>query len=531
MHLHRGLLRHAGLAWLLICAALLGGCASLPEPTPRPPARAFSEVQSTPLGKLAATAAPSPEISGFRLLVSGDDAFGSLAALADNAQRSLDLQYYLIHTDGSSRALMQRVRAAADRGVRVRLLLDDMNTSGQDAGLLQLTAHPNIEVRVFNPFPAGRGAIFSRVLASINDVSRINQRMHNKMFVADNALAITGGRNLGDAYFVRNKSSNFLDIDFIVAGPAVRRLSQTFDAFWNNPLAYPIAAVAKVPPEEPSASDTSRSLVPPRSLLPPAPPALVLPEATPVPDVPFAGELARGELKLVWAGAKVLADRPSKIGPDRDPVPAPQEVIADDVESLMRSARKEMILISPYFVPGERGVALVRELCGRGVKVRILTNSLATTDAPAVHIGYARYRKALLAQCTELYEMRPHLEDPQRNSVGAFGSSQASLHAKVMVIDGATVLVGSMNMDPRSEKLNTEMGVVVRSAVIADQLARTFEEVTQSSYRLSLTADQSLRWTTSTPGAEPQALSEPEAKLWIKLGVKLLSPFAPDEML
>jgi len=520
--------------WLLrlSCLALVGatqaGCASLPAPQPRAPVKAFAEPQATPLGQLAAAAAPSPEVSGFRLMVSGEDAFGSLAALADHAQRSLDLQYYLIHTDGTSRALMQRVHAAADRGVHVRLLLDDLNTSGQDAGLMKLTEHPNIEVRVYNPFPAGRAAILSRVLASITDVSRINQRMHNKMFVADNALAITGGRNLGDAYFVRNANSNFLDIDLIVAGPAVRRLSATFDAFWNNPLAYPIDLVAEQPLSERMAPDSSPVATTPAG----APSLPELPPAAAIPVVPFAQELARGQLKLTWAGgSRVLADKPSKIDPGRTTEAAPQDVISDDVVSLMRSARKEVILISPYFVPGERGVAMVQDLCKRGVRVRILTNSLATTDALAVHIGYARYRPALLASCTELYEMRPHLNGGHRVNVGAFGSSQASLHAKVLVVDGATSLVGSMNMDPRSEKLNTEMGVVVRSPQIAQELTRTFEAVAMSCYRLSLGEGQVLRWTTSVPGAQPRPDSEPEAKAWTKLAVKVLSPFAPDEML
>ncbi len=526
------------------CVLLQAGCASLPPPQAREPDHAFAAPQTTPLGKLAvaaSTAASAPGVSGFRLLVDGGEAFGTLAALTDRAQRSLDLQYYLIHSDGSSRALIQRVRAAADRGVKVRLLVDDLNTSGQDAGFLRLTAHPNIELRIYNPFPAGRASTISRVLTSITDITRINQRMHNKMFVADNALAVTGGRNLGDAYYVESQDSNFLDIDLIVAGPAVRTLSATFDAFWNNPLAYPIAAIAGTEPIAPlpaeaspqtaaSATDATASaatLSASADKVAPGPSSTE--SVTAIPSEGFARELAQGQLNLVWASSHVLADQPSKIGNEGELTS--NQAIADDVESLMRSAKKEVILMSPYFVPGERGVALITSLVQRGVKVRILTNSLATTDAPAVHIGYARYRVPLLEQGIELYELRPHLNATRRTRIGAFGSSQASLHAKVLVVDGATSLVGSMNMDPRSEKLNTEMGVVVRSTVISKQLAQTYQDLSTSAYRLSLTADKTVQWTASGINAPPASTDEPEASLWLKLGLKLLAPFAPDEML
>jgi len=494
----------ARLAFALLCAIALAGCASLPPPELREPVTAFAEPQATTLGRLAASAAAAPDLSGFRLLVSGEDAFGALAALADHAERSLDLQYYLVRSDASSHALMRRVLAAAHRGVRVRLLLDDLNTAGQDAGLLRLTAHPNIEVRLYNPFPAGRMSTLARVLASITDISRINQRMHNKLSVADNALAITGGRNVGDAYFVHSVQSNFVDIDIVVAGPAVRQLSASFDSFWNSPMSYPAKAVVDMDP--PSAeADTP------------------LPAAASIPSVSFAEELSRNELTLEWAPSEVFADKPI----DK---PIKAQGISGDVASLLRTAQKEVILISPYFVPGERGVAMARELTQRGVKLRVLTNSLASTDAPVVHIGYAHYREALLALGVELHELHPHLGAP-RGIIGAFGSSQASLHAKVVVIDGKTALVGSMNMDPRSRRLNTEMAVLVHSSAIAQRLIEVYDEVCASSYRVSLAEDKTLRWSSSGPGAPPPATSEPEAGLWLKLAVKLLTPFAPEELL
>ncbi len=499
--------RRRGQAALLcaLCALALTGCASLPPPQPRAPEAAFASPETTTFGRLAAAAAPAPEVSGFRLLISGEDAFGALATLIDQAERSLDLQYYLIRSDASSRSLLRRVHAAADRGVRVRLLLDDLNTTGQDAALLRFTAHPNIEVRLYNPFPAGRVSTIGRVMASLTDLTRINQRMHNKMLVADNALAVTGGRNIGDAYFVNSVASNFLDVDLLVAGPSVRSLSATFDQFWNSPTAYPVEAVAERPDAH---TNTEAGTPPPRA-----------PRAVASAPAALAEELARGELKLVWADARVLADSPLKA-----------EAMTADLASLLRSARKEVIIISPYFVPGPRGVALARELTQRGVRLQVLTNSLASTDAAVVHVGYARYREALLALGVELHELRPYL-DTQRNVTSAFGSSQASLHAKVVVVDGVAALVGSMNMDPRSQKLNTEMGVLVRSPQIAQQLVQVFDEVvTSSSYRLSLAEDNSLRWTSTGPDARVSS-SEPEAGFWRKLTVKMLSPFAPDELL
>jgi cardiolipin synthase C len=522
---------------LLFCLTGVGGCASLPPPQPRPPVQALADPENTALGKFVAANAPSPGISGFRVLASGEDAFAALSALADRAQKTLDLQYYLIHSDESSRALMQRVRAAADRGVRVRLLLDDLNTAGQDDALMRLTQHPRIEVRLYNPFPSGRIATLSRVMASLTDAGRINHRMHNKMFVADNALAATGGRNLGDAYFVQSAQSNFLDIDVLVAGPAVRALSKVFDGFWNDPLAYPIGVVTgTAPAASATAAPASEASAPdhPASALAGEPAASAPAIVAAAAKSPLGSELARNQLKLVWAPSRVLADKPTKASaPATEEAPAaPQEVISDDVEGLLRGARNEVVLISPYFVPGARGMALIEDLKRRGVHLRVLTNSLATTDAPAVHIGYARYREQMLKAGVELRELRVHLDLP-RSKVGSFGSSQASLHAKVLVIDQRDVLIGSMNMDPRSARLNTEMGVVMHSPEIARQMLQLHDEVASAnSYRLSLDPDGRLLWTLTPPGGVPQVLnSEPEASLWLKLTVKLLSPFAPEEML
>src|SRR6202789_3211698 len=233
-------------SWLIGAILILAGCAGLPQHVKKYPSEALQSPQNTELARVVAASedGSSKNLSGVRLLASGDEALDSLIALADHAQKTLDVQYYIIHQDESARILLEHVREAADRGVRVRVLVDDLNTAGEDRRFLHLGHHANIEVRVFNPFPGGRSATWSRILTSISDIPRINHRMHNKLFVADNELAITGGRNIGDEYFTLDKRSNFIDLDVVAAGPIVPQLSASFDAFWNSKYAYPIASLA-----------------------------------------------------------------------------------------------------------------------------------------------------------------------------------------------------------------------------------------------------------------------------------------------
>lgn len=528
-------LAHASLRLMagLLLGGLIAGCAGLPPPVDQPRTQAFDQPEATRLGRLAHAAAPHPAYSGIRLLVSGEDALSTLVTLADQAERTLDLQYYLITNEASSRTLLRRVHAAAQRGVRVRLLVDDLNTAGEDESLMCLTRHPRIEVRLYNPFPAGRFSTVTRILTSLTDIQRINQRMHNKMFIADNALGVTGGRNIGDAYFVQSPTSNFVDLDVLAAGPVVRGLSATFDAFWNGPLAYPVTALVKQAPDCAGAvaARPAAPAAPPSEPGAPAPAPSVARDAAPVPPSALAAELARGELSLQWVPAVVLADEPSKIASEGQPDQS--ETIADDIMALMRSAQRELLVISPYFVPGPQGVVLVKELRERGVQVRVLTNSLAATDAPAVHIGYSRYRPDLLHLGVELHELRPSLGRP-RTRLGSYGSSASSLHAKAVVVDRRTVLIGSMNMDPRSARLNTEIGLVMRSPVLAAELVRLYEDVARaSSYRLELVSPESgvLRWRSAVAEVPSVEGREPGAGLGTQLMLMMLAPFAPEEML
>src|SRR5580698_2056175 len=509
--------------WLALALTILTGCASLPQHVKKPPSAALNDPQDTTLGRMVAESEEGKgrNLSGIHLLSSGDEALDSLVALADHAERTLDIQYYIIRQDESARALLQHVRSAADRGVRVRLLVDDLNTSGEDRRFMHLGQHPNVEVRVFNPFPGGRPAILFRILTSISDIPRINHRMHHKIFFADNALAITGGRNIGDEYFTPHAHSNFIDLDLVGAGPIVPQLSASFDAFWNSKYAYPIASVADPAPAAPPEA--------PQVPVPTAP-GVVQAQGVAEEDADWLRyELDAHLLKLIWAPATVLADRPAKIASDVSP--DQEETIANNIAALMRSAQQEILVISPYFVPGKEGVALMRELIARGVHIRIITNSLASTDAPLVHNGYARYRVALLKMGVELSEVRPRLGQ-KRARFHPFRSANASLHAKAFVIDQRTVFIGSLNMDERSARFNSELGLVMRSPEIARQVTSLLDDISaDGSYRLALDARGRVVWSSGEGEEEKIWHRDPETTSWQRFSLKLLEPFAPEELL
>jgi len=490
---------------------ILTGCAGLPRHFQKTRSEALATSAGTELGAIVAANEIGKNLSGIRLLASGDEALASLIALADHAQRTLDIQYYIIHEDDSTLTLLHHVRLAAERGVRVRVLVDDLNTAGEDRRFLHLSQRANIEVRVFNPFPGGRSATWSRFLASVSDIPRINHRMHNKLFVADNAMAITGGRNIGDAYFARDQRSNFIDLDVVAAGEIVPELSATFDAFWNSRYAYPIASVA-------SADQTDTT----------APPLVETAAAANANWL--AEELDDRMLQLMWVPATVLADKPAKLAGDA--YSDEELTVANNIGALMRAAKQELLIISPYFVPGVDGMAMLRRLISQGVRVRILTNSLASTDSPLVHTGYSRYRVALLKLGVDLREMRPKLGQ-KRPRFHPFKSSNASLHAKALVIDQKIVFIGSLNMDGRSKRFNSELGLVMRSADIAKQVTGILDDLSaDGSYRLSLLDHtDKIEWSSGEPGEEQVWHTDPETTLMQRLALRALAPFAPEELL
>lgn len=565
------------LRWLatLTLALSASACASLPQDVPRRPSTAFAGWADTPLGQVVARSTPDPALSGFHLVSSGEDAYGTLITLADRATRSLDLQYYIVAADESSREILRRVRAAAERGVHVRLLVDDLHSDGKDPAFLRFARHPNIEVRYFNPFPAGRFSKLTRFISVAGDVRRVNRRMHNKVFIADNAMAMTGGRNIGNAYFLRAPDTNFLDLDVVVAGPAVRRLSAGFDEYWNSQYAYPVEALANPNEAAPGPAGTppgsgvqaagnresgasgpggsgsggsgsggstgSASAPPEQALVDEAAQreaeqkrleasGMTAPQKIDPNKSFLARELVRGgKLNFEWARASVLVDNPAKVEPDK--LPDSDDTLADEVARMMNAARQEIIIISPYLVPGKRGVEWLTGLARRGVKVRVLTNSLAATDSPIVHVGYKRYREELLRAGVELHELKSRLHRQQR-AVGDFGSSQASLHVKAAVVDRTTLFVGSMNFDPRSITQNTETGIIVRNERLAGQVAQLFTgAVGVNSWRLQLSADDKLQW---VDGQGKQAVvldTEPDTTWSQRFWIDVLTPFTPEELL
>jgi phosphatidylserine/phosphatidylglycerophosphate/cardiolipin synthase-like enzyme len=513
---------------LTICSLSLAACASLPDNVQRSESRAFDAPQTTALGRLVIASTPANAAdSGFRLLGRADAAYTSRIALVDSAEKSLDLQYYAIKQDASSDALLARVRAAATRGVRVRILLDDLNASGRDAHVLRLMSDRNIQIRLFNPLPGMRGSLAGRILGSLGDTARIQQRMHNKVFIADNALAITGGRNIGDAYFGQGQDSNFVDLDVLAAGRIVRDLSRSFDAYWNDKGAYPVESLL-------SEADMKR-------LLGPVPEVAPDPGATPheLPDTRSSIDqgIHAGKLDLVWAPALMMVDKPGKLDPDKEVGPEEtQDTLVDGLLQLMAGARRDLLIVSPYFVPGPRMMENFAALRQRGIRIRILTNSLSSNDAPIAHVGYARYREGILRLGIELYEMRseaPVGRGPFGSSgLGASGDSRASLHAKAVIMDDRLLVVGSMNLDLRSQLQNSEVALVIRSVSLARRATQMIEPtLRQDAWRMELDPQGQLLWRAPPGAAEGDQRSEPGASLGLRLLLRLASPFAPDEVL
>jgi phosphatidylserine/phosphatidylglycerophosphate/cardiolipin synthase-like enzyme len=504
------MVRNTLISAVIAAVSVLAGCAGLPRHVQKTPSVALQHPETTTLGRIVAADELGKNLSGFRLLSSGEAALASLIALADHAERTLDIQYYIIHEDESTRTLLHHVRLAADRGVRVRVLVDDLNTAGEDRRFMHLSSHANVEVRVFNPFTAGRFSTWTRFIASATDIRRINHRMHNKLFVADDALAITGGRNIGDQYFTLDPRSNFVDLDVVAAGAIVPQLSVSFDQFWNSKYAIPIASVA-------SSVDAEAKSPPPIEAQ--------LSES----DTWLEQQLDAQKLQLIWAPATVLADRPAKIASETSP--DEELTIANDITALMGTAKQDLSIISPYFIPGKQGVALIATLVASGVKVRILTNSLASTDSPLVDIGYARYRVPLLKLGVDLREMRPKLGQ-KHTRFHPFRSSNASLHAKALVIDQKIVFIGSLNMDERSAKINSELGLVISSAEIAREVTGLLDDLsTDGSYKLQLDQHGRVEWVSGDGATQKVWHREPETSRTERIWLSLLSPFAPDELL
>ncbi|KVO59277.1 phospholipase [Burkholderia ubonensis] len=467
---------------LAVCTllSLVAACATHPSATTleRTVSHALPADAATPLrDALAAPVAARPGESGFRLLADGAAALQMRIALARAATRTLDMQYYIATEDTTGKLLLGAALYAADRGVRVRMLVDDLNFRDIDRVMAALNTHPNIEIRVFNPFGASQRDVMQRTAIFFTRIDRFTRRMHNKAMIADNQIAIVGGRNLGDEYFSASPTLQFRDLDVLAAGPVTHDISASFDAYWASGSSYPLRVLNHQtfdPKELDAMRDELRAHW--RENAEPY-------NAKPLNATPLAQQIARGELGLVWAPAEFEADAPDKVAQPTDGyVSPPMRRLAE----LIRAAQHEFLAFSPYFVPHDAGVKILGDTTARGVRVAILTNSLAATDAVAVQAGYGPYRVPLLRHGVELYEYKARPGRPR-----LLGSrSRASLHAKAYVIDREILVIGSMNLDPRSTHLNTELALVIHSPALAQQVATIFARATQpdESYRVQLAA-------------------------------------------
>ena len=512
--------KRLAVAGLLLAAAvfILDRCNRLPPIGHRTPSAAMTDTGSTRLGKaVAPLLGAHPDLSGIHTLRDARNAFAARHLLASAAERTLDVQYYIWRNDQSGTLLMRALVDAADRGVRVRLLLDDNNTSGLDALLAAIDAHPRIEVRLFNPFAVRR----PRSIGYLTEFPRLNRRMHNKSFTADNQVTIIGGRNVGDEYFGATGGVLFADLDAIAIGPVVGEVSNDFDRYWASDSSYP--ADRLLPPVD-SAAIAEISAAARRVERDAA--AVAYMEA--LRQSAFVRELVAGTLPLEWAVTRLISDPPAKAlaRADRD------ELLMQKFRTIFGTPASHVDLVSPYFVPGDAGVELFGGWSKDGVRVRVLTNSLEATDVALVHAGYAKRRKELLEAGVWLYELRARGVRPAEGSGGPFGSSSSSLHAKTFAVDRSRIFIGSFNFDPRSAELNTELGFVIDSPVLARRIAAAFDdEVPPNAWRVQLSASGDLMWEERRDGRTIRHRTEPGTGFWQRLGVSIVSVFPIDGLL
>jgi cardiolipin synthase C len=521
-------LRRAAAGVLLLFLAFgLAACGTLPAQADRPYSPALPPSVDSPLVRIAQESTPEPSLSGFRLMPLGRYALDARIELIQRARYSLDVQYYLIQDDRTGRLFMRSLRDAALRGVRVRLLVDDLYTAGADPMFLGLAAFPNVEVRLFNPFCCARESVASKFTASLVDWRRLNHRMHNKLFIADGAIAVMGGRNIADEYFARSAASNFVDMDVLLVGSVVYQLAGSFDVYWNSPQVYSVEAILGEPADRSETRHGFNHLVDDGDQM----------RSVTVPSMDMLGhrrlseDLDAGRLSLVWGEAVAFADQPGKVMATSVEM-ARSMSVQMNVMDRVALATRQVVISSPYFVPGPTGVGVFADLTKRGVAVVILTNSLAANDVPVVHVGYARYRVGLVRAGVELHELS--LAGLRRDSWDAFpGMSHGRLHAKAAVIDQSRVYIGSMNLDPRSENFNTELGIVVQCPELAQDVIRVIDAARlQSSYRVQFAPDgERLEWLVMGHEGELTLSSEPEASPLIQLRNMLLEPFVPEQLL
>lgn len=485
---------------LLSLVALLGACASAPIDYPRTPSAALTDTGDTPLARDSADwRKQSPASNGFYPLTKGKDAFGARLKLIDQATASIDAQYFLMKPDNAGLVFSAKLIEAADRGVRVRFLLDDIFTTVDDVGLSLLDGHPNIELRIFNP--VSRKGI--EALNYVGNFKLANRRMHNKSFIVDNQVSIVGGRNIAVEYFQLETSGEFIDFDMLASGPIVQEISASFDSYWNHKLAVPFEAML---------TDTVRGKQEERRQE--ALQKIVQSGYSIYADVTNAEvmkQLLAGELGPYLAEARMIADDPDKL---LNKISIEQQRVTREILGILNAAQSEIIIYTPYFIPRERGIDLIRSLTERGVRIVLITNSLATNNHTPVHSAYMSYRKDVLEAGVELWEARADAAKITAPD-GSTQLEQLTLHTKGILIDRQKIFVGSLNLDPRSIDINTEMGILIDSPDLAGELAdSTLASIGNMAYRVKMDENRKLSWHATIDGREVVETREPQTSAW-----------------
>jgi putative cardiolipin synthase len=485
----------------LMALAILASCATVPSDYPREPSFALEDTGATELGRRVSelTRTRGVDQSGFYVLTEGVDALAARLILADRAERSIDAQYYIVEDDLVGTLFIDRLLAAADRGVRVRLLIDDQYTLGDDPAIAAIDSHPNLEIRVFNPFSHRSSA---RLFEYVTDLDRVDHRMHSKSFTVDNQVSILGGRNIADDYFDANREFEFGDLDVAGVGPVAKGVSTAFDIYWNSDVVLPAAALID------GATD------------PDALPKLRKRHAQTIEDSANATYLTGLESSIVdnmlepgfplfWGTATVVYDDPAK-AKKPDEITTVRSLLSPEVQA----AESELMVVSPYFVLLDAGQESFRKLRDRGVRIVVLTNSLASTDMVPAHSGYAACRKNLLEWGVEMHEVKPDVSFDEKKKSG-FDFTHSALHMKSFIVDRRYIFVGSFNWDPRSARINTEIGAFVDSPAFAEWAAELLESrLPTHSYRARLDAEGEIEWVDLSEGDEIVYSQEPMTGAW-----------------
>lgn len=471
--------------------------------------------------------AQHPGLSGVLPLVNAREAFAARVVLARQAQYSLDVQYYIWRNDRTGTLLFEALHEAADRGVKVRLLLDDHNTAGLDAILIGLQSHPNIEVRLYNPLRLRR----PRFVNYLVDFKRVNRRMHNKAFIADEQVLISGGRNIGDEYFGAHDDLVFADLDALMVGPVVAEANQQFADYWHSALAVPLAKLFTL-----TKAQSLDRLERRASVIESDPFAKKYVDA--IRNLPFVQNFRARDIEFVWASVQLVADDPKKtLG-----IANQKQHLAYQLQQVIGSPTQCVRLVSPYFVPTSEGTRQLCELAQQGVAISILTNSLEATDVAVVHAGYAKWRKQLLQAGIEIYEVQKvsplarkqerKLRRQRLKGKERFGGSASSLHAKTFSVDKQRIFLGSFNFDPRSLQLNTELGFVIHSAQLAEKIDSAFTNtIPNYAYRVGINHNGNLYWEERLGPRITRYYNEPGVSWWRRLGMRTLAKLPIDWLL